>query len=226
MHISWYGQSCFKLQTKDATIIIDPFDRGMVGLEPPRSKADVVVFTHKHADHASPEAFQAGHASAEHKGAAFTIAGPGEYEVRGVHFYGFAVPHDDKDGKMLGFSSAFLIEVEDMKLLHLGDLGAKNLTNEQIEELGDVDILLVPVGGTYTLDAEDAEKLVRQIEPKVVVPMHYAVPKLKLKLDGVEKFLREMGAGKKEPLPKYVVKKKDLAQDGTEVVVLGLATGE
>ena len=215
MHFSWYGQSCFKIQAKDATIIVDPFDYGVTGLNPPRSKADVVVYSHRHGDHAG-----------EYKQADFAIVGPGEYEVKGVHFYGFPVPHDGENGKRLGFSSAFLIETEDLKVLHLGDLGAKNLTSEQIEELGDVDIVLVPVGGIYTLDAEDAEKLVRQIEPHVVIPMHYAVPKLKLKLDGVEKFLKEMGAGKKEALPKYVVKKKELKEDGTEVVVLDLATGE
>jgi L-ascorbate metabolism protein UlaG (beta-lactamase superfamily) len=105
-------------------------------------------------------------------------------------------------------------------------MGAKNLTTEQVEEIGDIDILLVPVGGNYTLDAEDAEKLVRQVEPKVVIPMHYAVPKLKIKLDGIEKFLKEMGIGKKEALPKYVVKKKDLPENGMDVVVLDLATGE
>ncbi|MDO8557867.1 MAG: MBL fold metallo-hydrolase [bacterium] len=216
MHLSWYGQSCFKIQTKNATIVVDPFDRAATGLEPPRSKADVVVFTHKHADHTS----------GEYKNAEFTISGPGEYEVRGVHFYGFPVSHDDVGGKRLGFTAAFLIEADDLRILHLGDLGAKNLSSEQIEELGDVDIMLVPIGGTYTLDAEDAEKLVRNIEPHVVIPMHYALPRLKIKLDGVDKFLREMGAAKKEALPKYMVKKKDLPPEGTEVVVLELATGE
>jgi L-ascorbate metabolism protein UlaG (beta-lactamase superfamily) len=162
----------------------------------------------------------------DYKQAAFTITGPGEYELKGVYFWGFPVPHDDKDGKRLGFSTAFLIEGDDLRVLHLDDLGAKNLTTEQIEEIGDVDILLVPVGGNYTLDAEDAEKLVRQIEPKVVIPMHYAVPKLKLKLDDVEKFLKEMGAGKKEHLPKLVVRKKDLPAEGMDVIVLDLATGE
>ena len=216
MHLSWYGQSCFKMQTKEATIIVDPFDRAATGIEPPRSKADVVIYTHKHTDHAS----------GDYKNAAFCITGPGEYEVKGVHFYGFPVPHDDAGGNRLGFSAAFLIEADDLRVLHLGDFGVKDLSSEQIEELGDVDILLIPVGGTYTLDAEDAEKMVRNIEPRIIIPMHYAVPKLKIKLDGVEKFLREMGAGKKEPLPKYVVKKKDLLQDGTEVVILELATGE
>ena len=216
MHLSWYGQSCFKIQTKDATIIVDPFDRATTGLEPPRSKADVALFTHKHADHASPE----------YRNAEFVIAGPGEYESKGVHFYGFAVPHDDAGGKRLGFSTAFLIEADDLRMLHLGDFGAGGLTHEEIDEIGDVDILLIPVGGSYTLNGEGAERIVRQIEPHVVLPMHYAVPRLKMKLDGVEKFLREMGASKTEAIPKYVVKKKDLKEDGTEVVVLSLATGE
>ncbi|MDP3963389.1 MAG: MBL fold metallo-hydrolase [bacterium] len=215
MHFSWYGQSCFKIVAKDITIIVDPFDRALTGLEPPRSKADVVLYTHKHADHA-----------AEYKQADFVISGAGEYELKGVHFYGFPVPHDANEGSTLGFSTAFLIEGDDLRVLHLGDFGAKQISSEQIEEIGDVDILLVPVGGTYTLDAEGAEKMVRQIEPKVVIPMHYAVPKLKMKLEGVEAFLREMGSGKKEALPKYVIKKKDLLQEGTDVVVLDLATGE
>lgn len=214
MHLSWYGQSCFKIEAKEATIIVDPFDRAATGLEPPRSKADAVLYTHRHVDHASPYK------------ADFVIEGPGEYEVKGVHFYGFAVPHDDAGGKRLGFSAAYLIEADDLRVLHLGDFGAKNLSNEQVEELGDVDILLVPVGGGYTLGAADAERVVRVIEPRVVIPMHYAVPRLKIKLEGAEKFLREMGASKKEPMAKYAVKKKDLAKDGTEVVLLGLATAE
>ena len=216
MHLSWYGQSCFKIQTKNATIVVDPFDRAATGLEPPRSKADIAIFTHKHADHISES----------YKNAEFCISGPGEYEVKGVHFYGFPVAHDDAGGKRLGFTAAFLIEPDDLRILHLGDLGAKNLSSEQIEELGDIDIMLVPVGGTYTLDAEDAEKLVRNIEPRVVIPMHYAVPRLKIKLDGVAGFLKEMGVAKKEAIAKYVIKKKELPPDGTEVVVLELATGE
>lgn len=215
MHLSWYGQSCFKIQTKDTTIIVDPFDRASTGLEPPRSKADVVLYTHRHPGH-----------TAEYHQANFAITGSGEYEVRGVTLYGFPVPHDDKEGKLLGFSTAFLMEAENLRLLHVGDLGMNHLANDEIEELGDVDVMLVPVGGVSTIDAESATKLVRQIDPRVVVPMHYAVPKLKIKLEGVEKFLREMGAGKVEPLPKYVVKKKDIAEAGTEVVVLDLATGE
>ena len=215
MHFVWYGQSCFKIIAKEATIIVDPFDRAITGLEPPRSRADAVLYTHKHSDHA-----------AEYKQADFIISGPGEYEVKGVYFYGFPVPHDAVGGAVLGFSTAFLIEGDDLRVLHLGDFGAKQLTSEQIEEIGDVDILLVPIGGTYTLDAEGAEKMVRQIEPKVVIPMHYALPKLKMKLDSVDAFLREMGVEKKTPLPKYVIKKKELPPEGTEVVILESATGE
>jgi L-ascorbate metabolism protein UlaG (beta-lactamase superfamily) len=215
MHFSWYGQSCFKIVSKEATIIMDPFDRTMTGLEPPRSKADVVVFSNVSSDRA-----------AEYKQADFSIVGPGEYEVKNIYFYGFPVPRDNKGDKTKGYSTAFLIEGDDLKILYVGDAGVKNISNEQLEEIGDIDIMLVPVGGTDTLDAEDAEKLVRQIDPRIVIPMHYSVPKLKIKLDGVEKFLKEIGSGKKEVLPKYVVKKKDIPEEGTEVVVLDLATGE
>ena len=107
-----------------------------------------------------------------------------------------------------------------MRLCHLGDLGQKELTPEQLEKIGDIDILMIPVGGNYTIGSEEATKIISQIEPRIVIPMHYDLPKLKVKLEGVEKFLKAMGVKSLEPLPKFSVKKKDLPEEETRVVLL------
>ena len=102
----------------------------------------------------------------------------------------------------------------------MGDLGQKQLTDEQLEKIGNVDILMIPVGGQFTISSQEAQRIISQIEPKIVIPMHYELPKLKVKLDNVDKFLKVMGKNSVVPQDKFTVKLSALSQNGTEVVVL------
>jgi len=211
MVITWYGQSCFKITSGDLTIAVDPFSKE-IGLTPPRFKADILLVSHEHYDHANVETIPEG---------AFVIRGPGEYEVKGVYIRGVETFHDKAQGKERGLNTAFLIEAESIRILHLGDFGEKEVRGSVSDEIGDVDILLIPVGGTYTIDEEDASRIVKQIEPRFAIPMHYKIPGLKINLSGVEPFLKEMGAAKVVAQEKLVVKKKDMEEEGkTEVVIL------
>jgi len=210
MVITWYGQSCFKIQSGETVIFTDPFDKE-IGLTPPRGQAHIVTVSHKHFDHNNVESLT---------GEPLIIKGPGEYETRGVNIRGVFSFHDEQEGKQRGISTIYIIEVEDIKICHLGDLGQKKLTDEQLEQIGEVDILMIPVGGTYTIDGEEAVEIINQIEPRLVVPMHYKIPGVNAKFDGVDVFLKEMGVAKKELQEKLTLKKKDLPQEETEVVVM------
>ncbi|OGZ20254.1 MAG: hypothetical protein A2654_00980 [Candidatus Nealsonbacteria bacterium RIFCSPHIGHO2_01_FULL_43_31] len=214
MHITWHGQSFFQLQTslskgEQTTIAIDPFEE-TIGLNVPSFTADILLITHDHADHNNKKTI---------KGAPFLVDGPGEYEVKEIFVQGIPSFHDEESGKKRGINTIYTLEVEEMRLCHLGDFGQKELTEDQLEQIGDIDILMIPVGGEFTIDAKGAAHIISQIEPKIVIPMHYALPKLKIKLDEVDKFLKEIGQKSVVPQPKLLIKKKDLPLE-TQVVVL------
>ncbi len=183
MTITWFGQSCFRLEAKEGSILIDPFSKE-IGLKPPRIKDDVVLVTHQHHDHnniedANPEAF--------------IIQNPGEYENHGIAIQGIQSFHDNKEGAERGLNTIYVIKAEELTICHLGDLGHV-LTDHQVEKIGDVDILMIPVGGTYTIDAKTAVEVISQVEPKIVIPMHYMVSgHTPSPLDGPEKFVKELG---------------------------------
>ncbi|MBI2639478.1 MAG: MBL fold metallo-hydrolase [Candidatus Sungbacteria bacterium] len=210
MVITWYGQSCFKIESRGAVLAIDPFGKE-IGLTPPRFKADLVLITHAHFDHQNQNAIQ---------GEPFIIDGPGEYEVKGIGVRGVRTFHDSASGKERGVNTVYIINLEDAKICHLGDFGEERLRQDVLEEIGDVDILMVPIGGTYTIDGKQAAFVVSQIEPRVVIPMHYKIPKLGASLAGKESFLKEMGVKEADSLEKFVIKKKDLPEEETKVVVL------
>lgn len=207
MIITWYGQSCFKITGKDITVVTDPFD-AKIGIKLPRLESDIVTVTHHHYDHNNTGAV---------KGDPEIVDGPGEYSIKGVEIKGIMSFHDKNLGKERGINTVYTITVDEIKICHLGDLG-QILTDEQIEEIGNVDILLVPVGGVYTIDTQDAVEVVNQIEPRMVIPMHYKVEGLNVGLDKVDKFVKEMGATRREP--KLNIKKKELPSEETEVVIL------
>jgi L-ascorbate metabolism protein UlaG (beta-lactamase superfamily) len=216
MQITWKGQSCFQLtssQGKDGhvNIVIDPFDEAETGLRIPKLEADILLVTHQHKDHNNTKAVS---------GSPFLVEGPGEYEVKEVFVQGILSFHDSSQGKEKGNNTIYVIEAEDLRICHLGDLGQKELTSEQVEQIGDIDILMVPVGGNFTIDSKEAVKIMSQIEPSIIIPMHYAIPKLKIKLDGLDKFLKTMGVKKLEALPKLSVKKKDILPEEAKIVVL------
>ena len=158
----------------------------------------MALVTHAHYDHSNTEALG---------GEPFLVAGPGEYEVKGVPIRGIETFHDRAAGKERGLNTIYRFEVEGITVLHLGDFGEERLREEALEEVGDVDVLLIPVGGTYTIDAADAARITKQVEPAYVIPMHYKLPGVKANLTGVEPFLKEMGISKAEPAEKLVIKK-------------------
>ena len=215
MQIIWYGQSCFEIITTPAKnsqvrIVIDPFSEE-IGLKAPKLEADILLVTHNHHDHNNVKAVS---------GSPFLISGPGEYEIKNIFIQGIASWHDNSRGQERGENTIYIIETEDLKLCHLADLGQKELFEEQLEKIGEVDILMIPIGGTYTISAREALKIMSQIEPKITIPMHYQVPKLKLKLDGIDKFLKSLGIKSIAPLSKLTVKKKDIPAEEAKIVVL------
>jgi L-ascorbate metabolism protein UlaG (beta-lactamase superfamily) len=213
--IYWAGQSCFEISVSnskdhEANIVIDPFDEE-TGLKLPNMTADILLVTHNHHDHNNVKGV---------KGSPFVINGPGEYEVKGVFVQGITSFHDDVSGKEKGKNTIYVLEAEEMRFCHLGDLGQKQLTDEQVDKIGAVDVLMVPVGGEYTIDSPSAQKIIGQIEPRIVIPMHFAISKSS-ELDGVDKFLKTMGKPSVAPQDKLVVKGSTMPKEGAmEIVVL------
>ena len=215
MTIIWHGQSLFEITTSrgknnQVNIVIDPFSQE-VGLRLPKLEPNIVLSTHEHYDHNNVKAVGGNY---------FLIEGPGEYEIREIFIQGIPAFHDDLQGKERGKTTIFTIEAEELRLCHLGDLGQKELTPDQLEKIGEIDILMIPVGGNYTISGKEAVKIMSQIEPKIIIPMHYALPKLKVKLEGVEKFLKTMGIKKIEPVNKLTIKKKELLEEEAKIIVL------
>ncbi|MCX6793235.1 MAG: MBL fold metallo-hydrolase [Candidatus Falkowbacteria bacterium] len=213
MQITWLGHSAFRLQGKTASdivsVVTDPYKSEFTGLKMPRVEADIVTISHDHDDHNNLEAI---------KGEPFVLRGPGEYESKGVYIDGISSYHDNEKGAKRGENIIFRFEIEDIVVTHLGDLGAE-LDDKQLERLEGTDILLIPVGGNFTLDAQKAVSVINQIEPRIIIPMHYKVPGLKFDLDAVEKFLKAI-AIKPRQEEKLKISKKDLPQDNMELVVL------
>jgi len=215
MNINWHGQSCFQIfsaQGKDnhVSIVIDPFDES-TGLKLPKLQADIVLVTHEHSDHNNVKAVS---------GEPFIIKGPGEYDIKKVFIQGISGYHDNVQGTQRGSITIYTIETEEMRLCHLSDLGQKELTSSQLDKIGDIDILMIPIGGIYTIDAAEAVKVMAQIEPRVIIPMHYKIPKLKIKLDDIDKFLKNLGIKKPESLPKLSIKKKDISAEEAKIIIL------
>lgn len=212
MVITWYGQSCFKIQSGQTTLVIDPFDKS-IGLTPPKFEAQLVLTTHNHPDHNNISTIKGDH---------FVVDGPGEYEYGGIRVTGIRSYHDNNKGEERGLNTIYTINFEDIILAHLGDIGQDKLEDEQLNALGEVDILMVPVGGNFTVDGEKALDIVNQIEPKIVIPMHYKIKGLKEKLDDVNVFLKAIGKTDVTAEEKLTIKKKDLPdpEDKMEVTVL------
>jgi L-ascorbate metabolism protein UlaG (beta-lactamase superfamily) len=208
MDITWLGHSCFKLKGSHATVITDPYSPE-IGYSLGKTKADIVTLSHQHPGHCYAQGIG---------GEPRIVERPGEYEIGGVLIIGIATFHDKEKGAKRGKNTVYLLEIDEISICHLGDLGHV-LTGEQVEEIDDVDVLLLPVGGVDTINAATAAEVVRQIEPKIVIPMHYKTPSLQMELDPVDKFLKEIGAKQVEPLAKLSVAKSTLPPT-TQVVLL------
>ena len=204
MQIQYFGLSSFKITTKEAVIITDPFHKDS-GLTPPRGAADILILADKKNKLYS--------AISGISGQPFLMDTPGEYDLKGVTVAGVPLKQEEK------YTSVFLIESEDIRLLNLTHIKEWNMKEEEIESLGQIDILILPVGGNTVLSASQAAKVVNEIEPKIVIPSHYKMGDLIIDVDPVDKFVKEMG-GKKEEMEKISLKKKDLPEEGTRLIVL------
>lgn len=199
MEITWLGHSCFRLKGKNATVITDPYSPDL-GYSLGKPSARVVTVSHQHPGHAYVQGVA---------GEPKVVTRPGEYEIGGILIIGLATFHDNEKGARLGKNTIYLIEMDDITICHLGDLGHM-LAADQVGEIGSVDVLLVPVGGISTLDAPKAAEIIRHLEPKVVLPMHYKTPAINRELEPVDRFLKEMGVSQVSPQPKLSINKSNL----------------
>jgi L-ascorbate metabolism protein UlaG (beta-lactamase superfamily) len=208
MEITWLGQSCFRIKTTHGIVVTDPYPPEMgytLGKLTPR----IVTVSHDHRDHNYVKGV-----AGEFK----VINRPGEYEISDILIFGIATFHDAEQGKQRGKNIVYRIETDDLSVCHLGDLG-HSLSAAQVEQLQNCDVLLIPVGGVYTVNATGAAEIVRQLTPKVVIPMHYKIPLLKTELETVDRFLQEIGATAAVPQPKLNITRSSVPET-TQVVVL------
>lgn len=217
MDFKWYGQSCFYISgkkkrksRKKVSILTDPFDES-TGLKLYKKNVEIVLISHSHQDKNNLSAVN---------DEAFIIDGPGEYESHNTFIRGiFSYYGKEKDEKK-GANTIYIIESEGMSICHLGDLGQKELTDEQLKEIGEVDILLIPIGGSYTLNTKQASKIISQLDPKAVIPMHYKVSGLEIDLDGPEGFFKAMGKKNIEAEDKISISKSNLSDGEMKVFKL------
>lgn len=215
MDIYWGGQALIKIKGKNASVIIDPFDPDYTGLKLPKDlTANLCLISHPHKDHNNSKVVVD---SSDKTVMAFDK--PGEYEVAGAVVTGVASFHDEKKGEERGSNTIFHIMLDGMNLVHLGDFGQDSLSEEQLAIIGPVDILFIPVGGVYTINGKKASEVVAQLEPKIIIPIHYKIEGLKFELEAVEGFLKEMGAEAVVPVAKLSIN-KDKLPDEPQVVVL------
>jgi len=211
MTISWYGQSCFRVESKGIGLLFDPFSKE-IGLRPPRLNADIFLVTHEHYDHNNTK---------DAPPNAFIVRGPGEYEKSGIYVEGVSSYHDNSQGAERGLNTIYVVSMEDMRLCHMGDFGQAKLTDEQLEAIGDIDVLFIPVGGKYTINGNEAADIVREAEPKIVIPMHYKIPGLNIDVDGPQKFLKEMGI-KPEEVESLRISAKNLPVEEIKLITFKL----
>lgn len=216
MEITWYGHSCFRLTERNfATVVTDPFDNKSIGYDALRLKSDIVTVSHEAPGHNNTDAV---------KGTSHVINGPGEFEIGGVFITGVQSEAGGSGRKKSSDSGAsarntiYVFDYDGITVAHLGDL-QQTPTQSEIESLGTVDVLLVPVGGGGGLNAAKAAEIISLIEPSLVIPMHYSTPDSKLSLESLNKFIKEMGLSKADSQPSLKVTRSSLPNE-THVVVL------
>lgn len=210
MEITWYGHSCFRLTERSmATVVTDPYDNTSIGYNALKLKADIVSISHDAAGHNFTKAV---------KGTSHVITGPGEYEIGGVFVTGVQTNGKNKKNEDEVRNTLYVFDYDGITIAHLGDL--KRVPSQtEVEALGAVNVALVPVGGGGGLNAAKAAEVISLLEPNIVIPMHYATKDAKVKLDSLDKFLKEMGLGTSEPEESLKVTRTGLPQE-THVVVL------
>ena len=208
MEITWLGHSCFLIRGKEKTIITDPYHPDL-GYRLGEPEADIVTLSHFHPGHNYIEGV-----ANEPK----LIKSPGEYEIGGIFITGVATFHDNRKGDLRGKNTIYIIEMDGITLCHLGDLGHP-LAPHSIEEIGDVDILFLPVGEVSTMPVDTAVEIVRQLEPPIVIPMHYKTEAFTGDLSPVDKFLDKMRIRDLEARPKLSITSSSLPSS-TQTIVL------
>lgn len=203
MNITWHGQSAFKIQEKELTIAIDPFENAGVKLT--KFQADIVLLT--------PGTMKEKEVK-NVKGEPFFITDPGEYEVKNVFVYGVGANRDEEKPITM-----YLLEIGGVKIGHLGGLTTENLTEKQRELFEECDVLLVPVGGGSVMDGATAAKLVNKIQPRIVIPMYYKTAGITEKLESAEAFIKELGL-KAEEVDKAKITKKELPIEEMKLMVI------
>ncbi len=208
MIIDWHGQSFFEIDIKNeekVVLVIDPFAKSL-GLKVPKIEADILLLTNPAQEIENIK---------EKFGQPFLINQQGEYELKGVFVKGIASVGGEETSSII-----YKIEGEGMKICHLGMINQKELTPQQLEEIGEVDILMVPVGGRSTLSSKTAADIISQIEPKLIIPMCYKIPQIKLELESLDNFLKVEGIQKIEPQKRLKISLKDLPKEEAEIIVL------
>ncbi len=212
MDITYIGHSSFKLKGRLASVVTDPFNPKMVGLKFPKTEAEIVTVSHPHDDHN----FTEGVINVKK-----IIDGPGEYEISGVSIIGLSTFHDDKKGEIRGKNTIYIFEIDGIRTVHLGDLGHK-LSDDILEEMSTVDILMIPVGGVYTVGPMEAAEIVRQVEPLITIPMHFKKEGQNVStfggLSSVDEFLNLIGLPV-ERMEKLSIKRSELTEE-QKVIVL------
>lgn len=209
MDITWLGHSCFRIKGKEVVVITDPYHPSL-GYSLSKLQADIVTLSHSHPGHSYTASI-----TTEFR----VIGGTGEYELKGVFITGIVTFHDAERGARLGKNTVYLIEIDGLKLCHLGDLGHLP-DSEQMEALGGVDVLFLPVGGVTTISGATAAEIVRHVSPKVAIPMHYKTPLLPNELETADRFLKELGIKEIVSQPKLSISRAGLSAEGTKVIVL------
>jgi len=208
LEITWYGHSCFRITERNRiSVVTDPFSES-IGLPVPKLKGDVVTISHPEPGHNNVSAV---------KGNAHVLEGPGEYELGGVFITG--IPMHYVEGEMVRWNIAYLFEYDSLTVLHLGDL-AHVPDQSTIESFGEVNVLLLPVGGGNGLRASQAAEVVALIEPQFVIPMHYALPGLAVPLDPLDRFLKAMGITKAQEADWLKVSSGELPEQSQVVVLM------
>src|SRR6266481_8200523 len=209
MEISWLGHSCFQLRGKNVTLITDPFSP-QLGHSLGKINAPIVTISHNHPGHNF-----AGGVDGDPR----IVRGPGEYEISDVLITGVASYHDNKHGQELGRNTIYVIHMDDLIVCHLGDVG-HILQEEQLEEVADADVLLVPIGGQNTINAAQAAEVISQVEPRIIIPMHYRSSTGDTP-NPLDKFCREMGIDTMNSQPNLLVELTTLRAE-TQVVILSV----
>lgn len=210
MNITWYGYRCVRIEAKEGSVLIDPFDPARIGLRGPTPKDDMVLLSDSNPTKAVLERIS---------DEAFVVHGPGEYERKGIAVRGIKAWADSQQGRELGLCAIYRVVAEDMSICHLGACGQDALTPEQLEAIGDPDILIIPVGGQSALDAKVAAEWCNQIEPKIIIPVQFSLPNASYDADTLEKFVKEIGLPVQR-VETFRISKKQLPVEQTQLVVL------